>query len=617
MFHIDNTSGVPVMPPVKDTQSSEPKYFTEGGSGQAPSWPGADWFNIVQSELLNILAESGITPSKTDLNQLTKAIRGLFSVDDGDQYVGSILPFEGAIFRTERQRNAELVSVKEFGAKGDGVTNDTAAFIAASTALPGGVYVPPGRYVLPNDITGKYFGPGRRLAAAGDTISIPFPNFAQSFGNLFWGYDAGKNYQGNDINGAVVGVGPGVCRNVSVGYNIVGLGVGVLTGDTLNDALTDTSFCTGYELIGIGYNALKKAITLHDSIGIGRDALNENKFGMYNIGIGSSAFQQMHTGSANVALGRAAGMRSGIVSDPDGLRLSYSVITGNTFIGNAAGRENQNGNYNTYLGNNSGRGETSTTNPNTGTSTGSYNVSVGSDALSKLTSASRNTVIGAGAARDMTTGSGGIFIGYLAGASITSGDNLFILGGNGTLPFMQGLMAGAENAANYLRIDAVLTPAADNTRALGSGNYRFTQVFAAAGAINTSDGRLKTEVSEPEEAEIRVAKRLKKLIRRYKFIDAVQEKRDDARWHFGVIAQDVAAAFADEGLDATKYGMFCHDTWETEYAPVLAKKMIQDPDTGIETEIEYDTGEKYISREAGDRYGIRYDELTMFILSAM
>lgn len=74
MFHLDNNSGVSAMPPVGAVQSSAPRWYTEGGGGTPASYPGADWYNIVQAELLNLLSAYGITPNKSDFNQLQKAI---------------------------------------------------------------------------------------------------------------------------------------------------------------------------------------------------------------------------------------------------------------------------------------------------------------------------------------------------------------------------------------------------------------------------------------------------------------------------------------------------------------------------------------------------------------
>lgn len=79
MFHLDNNSGIDVMPPQKQTISRQQKWFTEGDTQTPPSYPGADWFNIVQAELLNVLKDGGITPSKSELSQLSAAIKNIIN----------------------------------------------------------------------------------------------------------------------------------------------------------------------------------------------------------------------------------------------------------------------------------------------------------------------------------------------------------------------------------------------------------------------------------------------------------------------------------------------------------------------------------------------------------
>ncbi|ENO4780491.1 TPA: phage tail protein [Escherichia coli] len=83
MYHVDNNTGVPVMPPVAAEYSKTTLYFTEGGNGIPPTYPGPDWFNIVQSELLKILEEAGITPDKADTGQIMAALKKLFIMNSG------------------------------------------------------------------------------------------------------------------------------------------------------------------------------------------------------------------------------------------------------------------------------------------------------------------------------------------------------------------------------------------------------------------------------------------------------------------------------------------------------------------------------------------------------
>ena len=140
----------------------------------------------------------------------------------------------------------------------------------------------------------------------------------------------------------------------------------------------------------------------------------------------------------------------------------------------------------------------------------------------------------------------------------------------------------------------------DNLRTCGTAAGRWSAVYAATGTIITSDARTKQQIRKLEESEKRVAKKLKGLLRAYKFNDAVETKGDAARTHIGIIAQDVKAAFESEGLDAEKYAILCFDEWEAKPGTVDAKGNV------IER-----------AQEAGNRYGVRYEELLAFIISAL
>jgi hypothetical protein len=61
----------------------------------------------------------------------------------------------GAVTRTAQSKMREVVSVKDFGAVGDGVTDDTAAIqVAVNSMTEGGIlYFPTGRFRLTNEIT--------------------------------------------------------------------------------------------------------------------------------------------------------------------------------------------------------------------------------------------------------------------------------------------------------------------------------------------------------------------------------------------------------------------------------------------------------------------------------
>ena len=95
----------------------------------------------------------------------------------------------------------------------------------------------------------------------------------------------------------------------------------------------------------------------------------------------------------------------------------------------------------------------------------------------------------------------------------------------------------------------------------------------------------------------------------FQFKDAVEKKGGDARIHVGVIAQEVKAAFESEGLDASRYGLFCHDTWEDEWEDVVVVDVpeVADEEGNIVTPQKTHIEHRLVT-PAGDRYGIRYEE---------
>lgn len=120
------------------------------------------------------------------------------------------------------------------------------------------------------------------------------------------------------------------------------------------------------------------------------------------------------------------------------------------------------------------------------------------------------------------------------------------------------LMANASERWRVLTTGP-LRPSVDNSYSLGTASFRASVIYAGTGTINTSDARLKTDIRDLSDAEKRAAARCRDLVKAYRFIDAVAEKGDAARIHFGVIAQEVEAAFVEEGLDAWRYGVMCSD----------------------------------------------------------
>jgi len=134
-----------------------------------------------------------------------------------------------------------------------------------------------------------------------------------------------------------------------------------------------------------------------------------------------------------------------------------------------------------------------------------------------------------------------------------------------------------------------LWPMTDNTLLLGVYGFRWKEIFCASAVINSSDAREK-ESSEIDEAIFRAWSRVE--YKKFKFTEAIESKGEDkARLHFGLLAQQVAAAFEAEGLDPFAYGLLCYDEW-----PEQPER--RDGDGNIVEEY----------RPAGNSYGIRYTE---------
>lgn len=148
----------------------------------------------------------------------------------------------------------------------------------------------------------------------------------------------------------------------------------------------------------------------------------------------------------------------------------------------------------------------------------------------------------------------------------------------------------SSNDTTIFNISAAsVYPQSDGVMNLGfsASAFRYNTLFATTGTINTSDEKQKQDIEELNEAEKKVAQKAKTLIRKYRMISSVEEKGDDARIHVGIIAQDLEKAFADEGLDAGRYGMFIKETTTN------------------------DDGEEQTA------YAIRYNELLAFIISTI
>ena len=223
---------------------------------------------------------------------------------------------------------------------------------------------------------------------------------------------------------------------------------------------------------------------------------------------------------------------------------------------------------------------------------------------------SGNVLVGKSASSFNTAGAeiraSGVVIGTVDGAAglianrLTSDGTLIQLSKDGTTVGSIGTIVGRLFIGNddvFLTFQGAsdrIYPASssgggrDNAIDLGEGGTRFKDIYATNGTIQTSDRNEKQDIAELSDAEQRVAVTCKGLLRKFRWKDSVAEKGDDARTHFGIIAQDLQAAFEAEGLDAGDYAMFISTTWTDEE-----------------------------TNEEKTRMGVRYSELLAFIISAI
>ena len=167
----------------------------------------------------------------------------------------------------------------------------------------------------------------------------------------------------------------------------------------------------------------------------------------------------------------------------------------------------------------------------------------------------------------------------------------------------------------------------DNAMDLGHSSSRWDDIYATNGTIQTSDEREKQDIEALNEAEQRVAVAAKGLLRKFRWKDKVEAKGDDARIHFGIIAQDLEAAFIAEGLDPSKYAMFIKTEWWVGNKVYPAVEEETDEEGNVITEaVEESTDPEHHYDNQADapadavyhyRMGIRYSELLAFIISAI
>ena len=195
-----------------------------------------------------------------------------------------------------------------------------------------------------------------------------------------------------------------------------------------------------------------------------------------------------------------------------------------------------------------------------------------------------------------------------------------------------------ESEKMRIASDGNVLPGTDDAQDFGSSSKRWDDIYATNTTIQSSDRELKQDIEELSEAETRVAQACKGLLRKYRWKNAVAQKGDEARIHFGIIAQDLEDAFTAEGLDAGRYGMFVKNTWWTADRVIPAVEAVEAVEAvydeegnevspaveAVEAQPEETVTDIFVNSEDAPegatevtQRGVRYSELLAFIISAI
>lgn len=176
-------------------------------SGRASIWLDPSLtYRIIVKNSIDVVAPDGDVDNIRSADYLT----GSLAAGAGSSLVGFLQSGTGAAARTVQAKLRDIVSVKDFGAVGDGTTDDTTAINAAITAARL-VYMPPGTYKTTAAITIPdntcLFGAGKGVTILKPVGAYTAAVLAQGTSFASWGQGRSLRSMSIDGSGGFTGIG--------------------------------------------------------------------------------------------------------------------------------------------------------------------------------------------------------------------------------------------------------------------------------------------------------------------------------------------------------------------------------------------------------------------------
>lgn len=194
-----------------------------------------------------------------------------------------------------------------------------------------------------------------------------------------------------------------------------------------------------------------------------------------------------------------------------------------------------------------------------------------------------------------------------------------IFNSGGGMQFRLATSAGtADGAATIYNAWAIFTsgnliPGATNAQDIGNGGARLKDLYLVNAPSVSSDERLKNwQRSTLTEAEIAAGERILGELGFFQWLDMIAEKgAENARWHYGALAQEVVRIFVDEGVET-----FDPDLLDIEPDVFVAE---EDRPSMRQAFLTFDTWDSeyeddVLVRSAGNVFGFRPEQLAFFLL---